>query len=149
MDIEKEISFSRRVQNYIRLSIEEKHLEKIVIDLLCLAYAYLINVKVEELFVCSGCEEGQNNQLGHDCIMLSSDDRRNIHFEEALQSIKQIEIEERWRDLVIHSSLPTYIIQRTMQDPMLRNEEYVKEKYVHRIRKFANKIDKTEVTLFQ
>ena len=83
MDIEREISFSRRVQNYMRQAIEEKHLEKIVIDLLCLAYANLINVKVRELFVCSGCEEGQSNQLGHDCIMLSSNEIKDIYFQEA------------------------------------------------------------------
>ena len=149
MDIEREINFSRRVQNHIRQSIEEKHLIKIVIDLLCLSYAYLVNVKVEELFVCSGCEEGQNNQLGHDCVMLSSNEKRDIHFQEALRSIKQIEIEDRWREFVIHSSVPTDIIHRTIQDPNLRNEEYVKERYAHRIRKFADKIDKTEITLFQ
>ena len=117
--------------------------------MLCLAYANLINVKFRELFVCSGCEEGQSNQLGHDCVMLSSNEIKDIYFQEALMSIKQNEVEERWRDLVIHSSAPTDIIQRTIQDPMLRNEEYVKEKYARRIKKFANKIDKTKVTLFQ
>ena len=148
MDIGREVSLSRRVQIHICKTIEEKAQKKVVINLLCLAYAYLVNVKVEELFICSGCEEGQNNQLGHDCVMLSSNERRDIYFEEALSTIKQTDVEDRWRYFLIQSSVPTDIIQKLMQNPSLRNEEYVKEKYAHRIRKFSDKIDKTEITLF-
>ena len=97
MDVLSDVPFSKRVEMHIVESIERKYQRKAIIDLLCLACAYLVNIKVDELFVCSGCEEGQGNQLGHDCVMLSSIDKKDIHFHTALNSIKDVDINVKYK----------------------------------------------------
>ena len=148
MDIHGDTQFSQRVRMHIVQYIEAKAHRKVAINLLCLACAYLLNIKVDELFVCEGCEENQGNQLGHDCVMLSSNDKRDIHFDSALELVQEMDMNEKWRDLLISSSIPSDIIRNMMQEISLQGIDYVKRRYATKIRKFANKIDQTEVTLF-
>jgi len=51
--------------------------------MLCLVYANA--VKSEILFTRTGYEEQQANQLGHDCVTLTTDEIVILYFDEALE----------------------------------------------------------------
>lgn len=133
---------------FLRNNIEEKCFIKMAINMLCLAYAYSVKSEIAELFICSGCEENQGNQLGHDCCMLSSDDILTLYFDEALKRANHLDTVQMWQEFTVCSSIPPVILQDVMQNQHLRSEEYVKTNYANAIKTFVKKIDKADTNLF-
>jgi len=146
--MESHQAFDKKRELYMRDRIEEKGFVKIAKNMLCLAYAYAVKSEIAELFTCAGCEENQGNQLGHDCVMLSTDDIIVLYFDEALKRVNHDDLVKVWREFVIRSSIPPLILQNTMQDQKLHREAYVKEKYAEKIKKFVKKIDDEYQNLF-
>lgn len=138
----------KRVQSYLLDQVEEKTYWKLLKNLLCLAYAYAVKTKVTELFVCSGCEEGQGNQLGHDCVMLSGEDIIDMHFDEALTLVNHIDIEMTWREFVMRSCIPSRLLHRLMQDECLREETHIKMQYCKKIKKYVHKFSDITSSIF-
>lgn len=120
----------------IREDIEERSNKRVVKDLLCLAYAYAVKPKISELFVCSGCEEGYGNQLGHDCVMLTMEHKIERHFNEALASVDINVVEQIWYEFIPQSSA------RLFDDIMCIEDYHVdtKTKYIKKIKSYVNRL---------
>lgn len=139
----------RRVEFLIKERIEEKAYSKIVKEILCLAYAYVVKKKMLTItFPCLGCEENQPNQLAHDCVMLTSEEILDINLEKAMNDVCHANVMLLWRDIAIRSCVPPLALHNIMQDTKLRSVDYVKNNYILKIKKYLNKIEDAELKAF-
>lgn len=139
--------FPKRLQNYFIEKTETKAYRRMVKNLLCLSYAYVVKSKISELFVCLGCENRRASQHEHECLMYSPDVITDLHFDEALTYTSHLEVENTWREFTIQSCIPLATLQRLMQDERLRDENYVKQSYSEKIKKYVKKIGEVQTYL--
>lgn len=136
----------QRIRSYTRELVEDRAYVKIIRDLLCFSYAFIVETKISELFVCSGCEENQANQLGHACLMLTDSERIDIYFERALETVNHLDAETLWRELLIQSCIPSLTLNRLINDEtLMHDEEYVKNNFARKIKKCSKKIKQSRV----
>ena len=96
-----------RITNLVKTQIEEKAFQTIARNLMCLAYAKHVKINIDNSFECNGCKEGQGNQEGHDCVMLTANEKVDALFDSTLKELSHAEVEIAWRQLMIESCVPT------------------------------------------
>lgn len=141
-------ALEQRLRSYSRELVEERAYKIIVKDLLCLAYAIAIEPIVTDLFVCVGCLESQGNQEAHACVMLTPNDRIDIHFEEALNKVNHSDAEQIWREFLMRSCVPSLTLHRLMNEEHLRSEDYVKANFARKIKRYVKKIGERRLEIY-
>ena len=134
-----------RLTTLIRIDIEEKTFRTIARNLMCLAYAKHIKTITDNTFECSGCIEEQNNQEGHDCVMLTVSEKIDKNFDSVLKDVSHAQAETTWRELMIESCVPTSLFHIFSDDINFRDESYMKNEMYQKIKKYTHKIANTSL----
>jgi len=136
----------KKLEFYLRERIEEKAYKKIAENMLYLANEHAVKSEIANLFTCAGYDEEQDNQQGHDFMILTPGEIVAFYFNEALDDVNMNEVEKVWRQFVIQSFIPPHPLQKIMQDEDLVTGCIIKCNET--IKRFVGKIDDARMNLF-